>query len=531
MRFDKRQQPGLAVALAASQAQSPDSVPVEEALQKSEERLRAIFDSSAIGICVADMGGRVIETNRAFEEIVGYSAGELRELAFAEYTHPEDVPANLVLWNSLVAGERDSYELEKRYCRKDGSVVWAHLTVNRLQSLNGSDELCLVMVQDITTRKRAEEELRGAERRYRALVEGLPLVTYIDAADETSSAIYMSPQIEPLLGYTVEDWINDPDLFPKLLHPDDRERVMHEVALDHAEGGRFSSEYRLVAKDGRVVWFRDESAMVYDDDGVPLYSQGFLLDITRQNALEEELRQSHKMEAIGRLAGGIAHDFNNLLTAISGYSELLLSALDADDPRRRDADEIKLAAERAASLTRQLLTFSRRQLVQPTVADLNGIIREMDGMLRRLIAADIELETALDDDVGAVKVDLSQIQQVVLNLVINARDAMRSGGTLTIRTFNANIAEPPSAEGETATGGPYVVLAVEDDGCGMDEATKAHLFEPFFTTKEPGEGTGLGLSTVYGIVTQSGGFISVVSEPGQGSRFEIALPRADLGID
>jgi two-component system, cell cycle sensor histidine kinase and response regulator CckA len=256
-----------------------------------------------------------------------------------------------------------------------------------------------------------------------------------------------------------------------------------------------------------------------------------LLDITRQNALEEELRQSHKMEAIGRLAGGIAHDFNNLLTAISGYSELLLSALDADDPRRRDADEIKLAAERAASLTRQLLTFSRRQLVQPTVADLNGIIREMDGMLRRLIAADIELETALDDDVGAVKVDLSQIQQVVLNLVINARDAMRSGGTLTIRTFNANIAEPPSAEGETATGGPYVVLAVEDDGCGMDEATKAHLFEPFFTTKEPGEGTGLGLSTVYGIVTQSGGFISVVSEPGQGSRFEIALPRADLGID
>jgi signal transduction histidine kinase len=243
---------------------------------------------------------------------------------------------------------------------------------------------------------------------------------------------------------------------------------------------------------------------------------------------EAQLRQSQKMEAIGRLAGGVAHDFNNLLTVIRGYSDLILTRLNPTDPLRKDVEEVKKAADRAASLTAQLLAFSRRQFVAPKLVDLNVLVSGMEAMLRRLIGEDlIQLCTVLDPNVGMVKADPGQIEQVIMNLAVNAHDAMPTGGTLTIETRSVQIVDQPGRDFQSVDPGSYVMLAVKDTGCGMDEETQSHLFEPFFTTKEKGKGTGLGLSTVYGIVKQCGGHISVESRPGHGATFRILFPRAD----
>jgi signal transduction histidine kinase/ActR/RegA family two-component response regulator len=250
--------------------------------------------------------------------------------------------------------------------------------------------------------------------------------------------------------------------------------------------------------------------------------QGLLQSQTR-------LQSVQKMEAIGRLAGGIAHDFNNLVQAIGGYTEILLRRLPEHNPLRRNAEEIKKAGDRAAALTRQLLAFSRQQVLQPVVLDLNTVVSNIDQLLRRLIGEDVELRAQLASDLGQVRADAAQIEQVLMNLAVNARDAMPSGGTLTIRTSNVDLSRTDQREPFTVVGGPYVLLSVDDTGCGMPAEVKARAFEPFFTTKEPGRGTGLGLSTVYGIVKQSGGYIWVDSEEGKGTRVHIYLPRVRVG--
>ncbi|HJW14445.1 MAG TPA: ATP-binding protein, partial [Thermoanaerobaculia bacterium] len=247
---------------------------------------------------------------------------------------------------------------------------------------------------------------------------------------------------------------------------------------------------------------------------------GTMIDITERKRLEEQFRQAQKMEAIGRLAGGVAHDFNNILTAILGYSDLLGASLSASNPLREEVEEIRKAAERAAALTRQLLAFGRRQVLILEVLDLNLLVREMERMLRRVIGEDIEIRTRYDPELGRVRADRGQLEQVLINLIINARDAMPSGGTITIETGNAEL------DGHHL---PAVMLAVGDTGCGMDAETRAHIFEPFYTTKEKGKGTGLGLATVYGIVEQSGGHVRVSSEPGRGATFRVFLPRIGEG--
>jgi two-component system, cell cycle sensor histidine kinase and response regulator CckA len=389
----------------------------------------------------------------------------------------------------------------------------------------------LISVSEITERKRAEEALRAAEAKYRTLVEQLPLVTY--AFDLKSGAVlYVSPQIEELVGYPAARWAGGEQSWYSLLHPDDREGVFAATEIAHAGGKAFSGEYRLVARDGRVVWVRDEATIVQDEEGRPLFAQGFLLDVSdrhkaqeEHDRLESELRQAHRLEAIGRLAGGIAHDFNNLLAVINGFAKLLLRELEVDGPQRQKAEHIARAGERATVLTKQLLAFSRRQLLTPQIVNLNDVIADIRMLLDRLIGEDIRLEVVLDPQLGNVTADPGQLEQVIVNLAVNARDAMPAGGRLTIATTNVDAADGDPAGDLDHDSTAAVAFSISDTGHGMDETTRAHAFDPFFTTKETGKGTGLGLATVYGIVTQSGGTIQLDSLPGKGTTFTVRLPR------
>jgi PAS domain S-box-containing protein len=373
-------------------------------------------------------------------------------------------------------------------------------------------------------RARDEEGLRAAEAKYRTLVERLPIGTYINSFGTTLSPLYVSPQLEELTGYPLEQW-KEPGFVSRLIHPDDRARVLEEVVRTHELGETFSDDYRLLAADGRVVWVHDETVAVYGDGGERLFLQGFMLDISERKQLEQQLLHAQKLDAVGRLAGGVAHDFNNLLTAISGYAEFLLAGLAEGDPLREDAIEIQRAADRAAALTRQLLAFSRRQVLQPQPLDLGEVARDLEGLLGRLLGEHVELHAATPESEAIVTADPGQIEQVILNLALNARDAMPDGGTLAIDVGCVDV-EPGDDRHPTLPPGPYVSLSVSDTGTGMDPETRGQLFEPFFTTKGPGKGTGLGLATVYGIAAQSGGDVTVETEPGQGSTFTVLLPQA-----
>jgi len=362
----------------------------------------------------------------------------------------------------------------------------------------------------------------AAETKYRTLVEHLSAVTYIAEVGLDTPWTYISPQIELLTGYTPAEWLTNSNLWLQRVHPDDQPVVIAAEELAFEKGG-YQNEYRIIRKDGRTVWVSDTAVTLRDNRGVQML-HGVLVDITDNKIMELQLRQSGKMEAVGTLAGGIAHDFNNLLTVIEGYAELLVNQAEHNAPLRDGMKKIQDATNRAAGLTRQLLAFSRRQVLQPRVIDLNNVAFQMDSMLRRLIGEDVQMRTVTSPNLWRVRADPAQIEQVIMNLVVNARDAMPSGGKLTLETSNAQLDEA-TAQKHSAEPGQYVMLAVTDTGIGMDAETQSHIFEPFFTTKPMGRGTGLGLSTVYGIIKQSGGHIWVYSEPHHGTCFKIFLPR------
>ena len=329
----------------------------------------------------------------------------------------------------------------------------------------------------------------------------------------------------------VKSCINLPNPLWRAIHPEDRERVRSEIAAAREQGIPWSHEYRIIQPDGAVRWIHDRGFPVRDDQGRVILFTGVATDITERKALEEQLLQAQKMEAVGRLAGGVAHDFNNLLMAITGYGELMRAKVLKDDPLYGHLENILKAGDRAAALTQQLLTFSRQKIVHPQVIDLNRVVLDLEPMLRRLIGEDLDLEVVTDRRLGAVKADPGQMGQIIMNLVVNARDAMPQGGRLTLKTAAVDFTVGCHSRFGLAPPGAYVMLVVEDTGVGMDEATQAHVFEPFFTTKEPGKGTGLGLSTVYGIVKQSGGYLDLDSEPGAGSTFTIYLPRLEAIVE
>jgi PAS domain S-box-containing protein len=360
------------------------------------------------------------------------------------------------------------------------------------------------------------EQVRAAEQRYRRLAENAPDIVFRLEIIPQRRFTYVSPMVTAVTGYSPEEHYADPDVALKILHPDDHPLLESLLRGDVRKGGTVTM--RWVHKNGKVIWIEQRSVIVRDPNGKAIAIEGIARDISERRQLEDQLRHSQKMDAIGRLTAGVAHDFNNLLTVINGYSDLSLRELPTGNPVRRKIDEVRKAGDQAAALTRQLLAFGRKQVSQSKIVDVNAAVKANLNILKRVIGEDIELVTVLDPELHSVNCDEGQVEQVLLNLAVNSRDAMSRGGRLTIQTANAAAND---------AGADQVMVSVSDTGCGMDAATQLRVFEPFFTTKESGRGTGLGLAIVSGIVKQHGGKIELESKPGEGTTFKMYLPGAE----
>jgi PAS domain S-box-containing protein len=495
------------------------------------ERLlhQQVLDAVPVGLVISEAGTPdrpVVYMNPAFERMTGYPADEVlgRDCRFLQGP-ATDRAAVEVIHHALDASRPARQELLNY--RRDGSTLWNDLSLAPIYGPGGEVTHFVGVQQDVTERKGAEEALREAQRATAALLSNLPGMAYRCTNDERWSMQFVSEGALGLTGYPPERFVGPGAVgYGDLIHPADRARVWSEVQEAISEGRPFEFTYRITGADGGVKWVWEQGRGVMGPDGEVLAVEGFATDTTRQKALEEELRQAHKMDAVGRMAAGIAHDFNNLLTAIKGTAALMLLDLPDDDPMRADAVVIGEAADRAAALTRQLLAFGRGHVVKSEILDLNRVVADTSKLLRRLIPSGIELSTVLDPDLGLVRADAGQIEQVLVNLVVNARDAMPEGGTVIVESMNLQVDTWPAGWATGMEPGEYVMLVVHDTGTGIDAATQERMFEPFFTTKEVGAGTGLGLSIVYGIVKQSGGTVRVFSRPGAGTTVRLLFPRA-----
>jgi PAS domain S-box-containing protein len=483
--------------------------------KRAEEALRLTqfsVEHASDAIFWMDPQGRLLYVNEAACRSLGWSREELLSLSIPDI----DPLVTKDVWGANWEADkaRGSVVLETQHKTKQGRVFPVEVTANYLEF--GGKEYSFAFARDITERKRAE-------------AEHVRLVTAIEQSAEavmittTSGEIeYVNPAFTRITGFTREEALGQN---PRILKSGNQDPALYqELWATVLEGKTWHGELVNRRKDGSLYNEQMNIAPVRGEGGEVTHFIATKQDITARKELEQRFVQAQKMEAVGRLAGGVAHDFNNLLTVINGYAQILTQRSPAKDPRRGLFEEIQMAGERAASLTRQLLAFSRRQVMEPKVLDLSSVLANTEKMLRRLIGEDIELATKLQPGLGRVKVDPGQIEQVIMNLAVNARDAMPQGGKFIIETANVEVDEDYARSHKPMTPGKYVVVSVRDTGCGMDLATQAHIFEPFFTTKAKGKGTGLGLATVYGIVKQSGGFIWVYSEPGQGAAFKIYFP-------
>jgi PAS domain S-box-containing protein len=408
------------------------------------------------------------------------------------------------------------------------------VTITSIRIEEQEEARLLLIVEDLSEEERLQAARKESEQRFQDLVQGLDAIVW-EADASTLRFSFVSQRAQTVFGFPTDRWLDEPDFFSKRIHPEDRVKVMSKCRAALARGEDHELEYRALTATGEIVWLRDIVHVVPDAPGNAGQLRGLTVDLTELKradealrASEDQLRQAQKMDAVGKLAGGIAHDFNNLLMVIRGDGDLILRRLPPNHPLRKNAEGVREAADQAATLTRQLLAFSRKQVLAPKVLDLNSIVAGMQTMLQRLIGETINLVTVPESALGSVKADPGQIEQVIMNLAVNARDAMPDGGRLIIRTANVRAGQAPPLPGAASPpAGPHVLLEVSDGGTGMDANTLAHLFEPFFTTKEPGKGTGLGLSTVYGIVEQSGGSVTVETELGRGTTFRIYLPQVE----
>jgi PAS domain S-box-containing protein len=462
---------------------------------------------------------RYIEINQGFTKLTGYLTQEVigktpRELGLWVDTEPHEAARQMLESSGEVREE------EFRFRTKAGEIRWGSVSAVRV-SVNGQ-ECMLAITHDITDRKLAEDAMRRSEEDFRALVEGAPYGIYRITLD--GRILMANPALVKMLGYESESELRQRDMATEIYRdPAARNRLIEEF-WKKKDFRQVEAEW--MCKDGRIISVRLNGKPISKNGGEMDYFEVFAEDITERLSLERQLRQSQKMDALGRLAGGIAHDFNNLLSVILGHAEILELRLPVNDPLRGGVDTIGQAAERAAGLTKQLLTFSRRQATEAKVVDLNAAVREIEKLVRRVIGEDVQLMMKLEPELGTVRIDPGQLDQVLMNLVVNARDAMPAGGKLILGTVNVELDGSYTRQHLDVAPGHYVALVVSDTGTGMNAETQSHIFEPFFTTKEKGKGTGLGLSTVYGIVKQAGGFIVPYSEPGHGTTFKIYFPHA-----
>lgn len=488
----------------------------EEALKESEDRYRDLVEHSRDLICTHDLDGLILSVNQVAVNAVGYD--------------PEDFVNKRSIRDILAPEMRDQFDDYMIRIRRDGYAtglmvvqtrtgekrVWEYH--NTLRTEGVSKPVVRGMAHDVTESKRTEKALREREEWFKGIFEGSRDAIFL--VDATSRFVEVNQAACDLTGYSRQELLlmRIPDL-----HEEPDLKAFQEYFDSIMNGQALTSEAMILRKDGGKVPTEFSNRMITFRGMTVMHTTA--RDVSDRKRLEERLQRLERMEAIGRLAGGVAHDFNNLLTAILGYSELLLARLKPDDPSRRDIEEIEKAGRRAASLTSQLLAFSRKQVIQPRVFNLNTVVMDMRNMLQRLVGDSIELITDLDPVIGSVRADPGQIEQVLTNLAVNARDAMADGGVLIIETARVSPDSIAVEERRAMRKGSYVMLAVTDTGKGMDQETQSHIFEPFFTTKEMGKGTGLGLSTAYGIVQQSDGYIWVDSDIDRGTTFRIYLPQ------
>jgi len=499
------------------------------AQKRAEEALRRASETSIYGspipIVVVDAERCVTMWNPAAEALFGWSEGEvigkvIPIIPDSELTRSTDLHAELLSGQIL----RGVEVLRKK---RDGSLVPISLSAAPIRDDTRKIKGILAFLVDITDQKRSEISLRQAEQKYRTIFENTIEGIYQSTPD--GRYISANPALARMFGFdSPEELISArQDIKNQEYVKPEKRAEFTKTMEEHGVVQRL--EHEAYRKDGKTIWVSENARAVRDSDGQILFFEGTVEDITTQRVLEQEMRQMQKIEAIGRLAGGVAHDFNNILMAISSYAELLDKKL-TDAAPRRYAGEIVKATERGSSLTEGLLTFSRKQVLTPKVLDLNTLIAEQIGMLKRLIPENIDLQFIAGNDIGRIKADPTQVQQVIMNLIINARDAMPNGGQLVIETGNAELDGIGRTLATDAVADKYVMVMVSDNGCGMSAETKSHMFEPFFTTKEQGKGTGLGLAIVFGIVKQSGGQISVHSEPNVGTTFKIYFPFVETRV-
>jgi PAS domain S-box-containing protein len=495
----------------------------EEALRASEIRYRrlyeALFEYAPDGILIADRASTYVDANPAMCRMLGYSREELIGLHATDIVAPSEVrhidSALTQIINTI------EYHREWQFKRKDGSTFAAEVIATAIPDGN-----LVAMVRDVTDRHDADTVLQRTEGRMRFALQNAHIGIW--DMDYVTGTLQWSDELEEQYGLQPGAFGGTFDAFTERLHPDDRAAVIDTVRKATDTGADFTVLHRIVRPDGTVRWLSGAGRTFLDEGGRPLRAVGISQDVTERHVLEAQFQHAQKMEAVGRLAGGVAHDFNNLLTVILGFCELLLAGVADDDPRRFDMIEIQKAATRAAGLTSQLLAFSRKQIIEPAVLDLNIIVGDMRPMLGRLIREDVKILLGLPPRLGCVKADRGQVEQVVVNLAVNAQDAMPNGGTLTIETANVELDEHYAAFHAGVNPGPYVALTVTDSGVGMSDEVLQHLFEPFFTTKEEGKGTGLGLATVHGIAARNGGSVNVYSEVGRGSSFKVYFPQVGV---
>jgi len=488
----------------------------EEALRQKTEESDRFFALALDLLCIADTDGFFRRLNPEWKAVLGYDIEFLEGKRFLDLVHPDDLAATHAAIAELSAGQTVR-AFVNRYRRRDGSFRWIEWRATPY-----GDRLIYAAARDVTERRDREENLRQTNERFLLATRAARLGVW--DWDISKDELVWDDRMYDLYGVNKDSFRGGYQAWIDCVHPDDAVRLNAEIQRAQQGEKELDTEFRVIWLDGTIRHLKAYGKVAREADGKPSRLTGINYDTTEQRTMEGQLRQSQKMDAVGQLAGGVAHDFNNILQAMMGYAQMLLNAASAKGEQREELEEILKGAQRAAALTRQLLLFSRREVMAPETLDLNQVVENLLKMLRRVIGEHIRLEWAPGKPLGFIHADAGMMEQALMNLCVNARDAMPNGGVLTIETQNALIEADYCASRPWAKPGRYVLLSVADTGCGMDRTTRERVFEPFFTTKAEGKGTGLGLATVYGIVKQHGGMIDVYSEPGKGAVFKVYLP-------